>query len=130
MAHQNEELIRRGYAAFASGDMDTLRQLFAPDIVWHSGGRNLLSGEYRGIDQVLQFFGRLFELSEGSFKIELHDVLANDEHAVAVINTRASRGGRQMETKDTHVFNMRDGRATEFWALSFDPYVVDEVFAR
>ncbi len=28
MAHPNEELIRRGYDAFARGDMDTLRELF------------------------------------------------------------------------------------------------------
>ena len=35
MAHPNEELVRKGYDAFASGDMDTLRELFDPGIVWH-----------------------------------------------------------------------------------------------
>jgi ketosteroid isomerase-like protein len=33
MGHPNEDLIRRGYAAFSRGDMDTLRELFHPDIV-------------------------------------------------------------------------------------------------
>ena len=33
MGHPNEDLIRRGYDAFSSGDMDTLRELFHPDIV-------------------------------------------------------------------------------------------------
>ena len=28
MAHPNEELVRRGYEAFAKGDMETLRELF------------------------------------------------------------------------------------------------------
>ena len=36
MGHPNEDLIRRGYDAFSSGDMDTLRELFHPDIVWHA----------------------------------------------------------------------------------------------
>jgi ketosteroid isomerase-like protein len=35
MAHPNEELVRKGYDAFNRGDMDTLRELFDPEIVWH-----------------------------------------------------------------------------------------------
>ena len=33
MAHPNEELLRRGYEAFAAGDMDTVLSIFHPDIV-------------------------------------------------------------------------------------------------
>jgi ketosteroid isomerase-like protein len=40
MGHPNEDLIRRGYDAFSRGDMDTLRALFHPDIVWHAPGRS------------------------------------------------------------------------------------------
>jgi ketosteroid isomerase-like protein len=36
MGHPNEDLVRRGYDAFGSGDMQTLRELFHPDIVWHA----------------------------------------------------------------------------------------------
>ena len=31
MAHPNEDLVRRGYEAFATGDMATLNELFADD---------------------------------------------------------------------------------------------------
>jgi ketosteroid isomerase-like protein len=48
MAHPNEELVRRGYQAFATGDVATLNELFADDIVWHAPGRNQLAGTYRG----------------------------------------------------------------------------------
>jgi len=41
MAHPNEDLVRRGYDAFARGDMDTLRELFDPGIVWHQACRPL-----------------------------------------------------------------------------------------
>ena len=44
MAHPNEELVRKGYDAFAKGDMDTLRELFDPEIVWHFPGRSQLAG--------------------------------------------------------------------------------------
>jgi ketosteroid isomerase-like protein len=46
MAHPNEELARRGYDAFARGDMDTLRELFDPEIVWHFPGRSPLAGDH------------------------------------------------------------------------------------
>ena len=35
MAHPNEDLLRRGYDAFGTGDMETLAALLADDIVWH-----------------------------------------------------------------------------------------------
>ena len=46
MGHPNEDLIRQGYDAFSSGDMDTLRVLFHPDIVWHAPGRSQLAGDH------------------------------------------------------------------------------------
>ncbi len=45
MAHPNEELLRRGYEAFAKGDLDTVMSIFDEDIVWHEPGRNALGGE-------------------------------------------------------------------------------------
>ena len=48
MSHPNEDLIRRGYDAFSRGDMDTLRELFHPDIVWHAPGRSQLAGDPPG----------------------------------------------------------------------------------
>ena len=32
---KNVELVRAGYAAFSTGDMATLNDLFAEDAVWH-----------------------------------------------------------------------------------------------
>jgi ketosteroid isomerase-like protein len=58
MGHPNEDLIRRGYDAFSGGDMDTLRELFHPDIIWHAPGRSQLAGDHQGVDAVLGYFGR------------------------------------------------------------------------
>jgi uncharacterized protein len=45
MAHPNEELVRRDYDAFAKGDMDTVRELFDPELVWRFPGRSPLAGD-------------------------------------------------------------------------------------
>ncbi len=129
MAHPNEDLVRKGYAAFAAGDLESLRTLFAPDIKWHSPGRTELSGTYEGIDQVFQFFGRLAQETEGTFAMDFHDVLANDEHAVALMHIRARRAGKTYEGNEAHVFNMKDGQVTEFWSLNENQYAIDEFFS-
>ncbi len=130
MAHPNEELTRRGYAAFASGDMATLNELFADDIVWHVSGRGPMSGDFEGKDAVLAYFGRLAQETGGNFRIEIHDVLANDDHAVALTTASGERQGKTLENaKGVQVFHVRDGKVTESWFHSGDQYADDEFFS-
>jgi uncharacterized protein len=126
MAHPNEELVRRGFDAFSKGDMDTLRELFDQDAVWHAAGRNPLSGDHRGVDAILGFFARTMELTGGTFRAELHDVLANDEHAVALYVARGEREGRTLEDKSVLVNHIRNGKLVETWGHSGDQYALDE----
>jgi ketosteroid isomerase-like protein len=127
--HPNVTRLQDGYAAFAKGDFAVLNDLFADDIVWHIGGRTQLTKDYRGRDEVYAFFGKLLELTEGTFHIDLHAVLADDEHAVALVATTASRGGKTVTVNEAHVFHVRDGRVTEFWDASTDQYASDELLA-
>ena len=124
--HPNVDLLRRGYEAYSSGDMDTINQLFADDIVWHVPGRSAIGGDYRGPEEVLAFFGKLQERTGGTFALELHDVLAGDDHVVVLARTTAERNGERRTFDVAHVWHVRDGKATEFWALSTDQYAGDE----
>jgi ketosteroid isomerase-like protein len=74
VAHPNEDLIRKAYDAFGSGDRDTIEELSADNIAFHVSGRSLLSGDYVGKDQVFGVFDRLAEITERSFRTELHDI--------------------------------------------------------
>ena len=130
MAHPNEDLVREGFAAFGRGDLDALRdQYFAGDIRWHIPGRSPVSGDYDGVAQVLGLFGRFFELAGGTLRLELHDVLANDEHAVALYTTRAEREGRRLEDNTVSTFHIRDGKVTEAWTQGTDLYASDEFWS-
>jgi ketosteroid isomerase-like protein len=131
MAHPNEQRLRDGFEAFSKGDLDTLRnEYLAPDIVWHSPGRNQLAGEYKGIDQVMGLFGRLFEMTGGTFRQELHDVLANNEHGVTLAIASAERQGKTLRSNGVLVFNLdKDGKVTEAWLHPEDQYAVDEFFS-
>jgi hypothetical protein len=51
----------------------------------------------------------------------VHDVLANDEHAVALCTLSASRGNKSLETPVANVSHLRGGKITEFWGATADP---------
>jgi ketosteroid isomerase-like protein len=128
MTNPNEELLRRGYEAFASGDMDAVLVVFADDIAWHVGGSSQLSGDYRGDQEVMGFFGRLVEVTGGTFRLELHDVLANDTHGAVLATAHGQRDGRTLAMREVHVWHLADGKATEFWAFPEDSAELDLFF--
>lgn len=126
--HPNIDRLRKGYAAFSKGDFSVLDDLFDENVVWHVPGRSQLAGEYRGRGDVYNFFGRILEVTGGTFSIDLHAALADDEHGVALVTTSGSRDGRPIAMMEAHVFHFRNGRVTEFWDASTDQYAGDELF--
>jgi uncharacterized protein len=127
-AHENAELIRSGYKAFADGDLDTVAKLFAPDIRWHIGGRSSISGTYTGHDEVFGFFGKLIEETGGTFHLDIHDILASEDHVVVLVRESASRGDRRLEMNEAHIWHLSDGFAKEFWGFAEDQYEASSFF--
>jgi ketosteroid isomerase-like protein len=125
--HPNIGRIRDAYAAFSKGDLDTVGAMYTDDVVWHVGGHSPLAGDYKGQEEIFGFFGRLFELSEGTLQLEVHDVLANDEHGTALVHMTAKRGDRMLSQNAVHVFHIQDGKTKEFWAFEEDQ-AADDAF--
>ena len=90
-------------------------------LFWHVQGGGALSGDYHGRDQVFGFFGRVAEETGGTFRLDIHDILANDEHTVALATLTATRGGKSIEIPVANVSHNRDGQVTEFWSAVTDP---------
>ena len=129
MAHPNEELVRKGYDAFMSGDMATLNDLFADDIKWHAPGRSQVSGDFRGKDEVFANLQKNMELTGGTFKLDIHALLADDEHAVALLRVSAEREGKTLKDNTVQVWHIKDGKVTESWLHPEDAYASDEFWS-
>src|SRR5438105_155716 len=109
--------------------METIRSLFAEDIVWHSPGRSPFAGTYRGVDEVLGQFARLMQETGGTFRLEIHDILADDDHAVVLVRARAERNGKSLDDTTVQVWHLKDGKATEQWLHPGDQYADDEFWS-
>src|SRR5436190_15930176 len=122
----NEDLVRQGYKAFGEGDLDTLKSLFAPDAVHSAAGNNPLSGDYKGIDEVLGYYGKLFELSDGTFKAELKSLkAAGDDTIVATHRNRGQRGGKTLDQDEQLTFTLSGGKFTRLEEEHSDPAAYD-----
>jgi hypothetical protein len=122
---QDIEVVRELYRAFAAQDEPTMRRLFDPEVVWHQTGRSVLAGEHRGIDGVLSFFGRVAELSDGTFTADLQSVASGDGHTFAFHTGRGRARGQVLEDRNVLVCHVRDGRVASVWEHHEDLYAVD-----
>ena len=132
MANANEELVRKGYEAFGSGDMDTLAQLMADDVVHSFPGTSQVSGDHKGRDAAFAMYGKLFELSGGTFKADLQGTTAKgDDTVVARHGHSAARDGKTIDVEETLTFTIEDGQMTRLES-SFqggDQAAVDDFWA-
>jgi uncharacterized protein len=125
----NAALIKSAYDAFSRGDIPGAIAAFAEDISWHVPGRGPLSRDYRGQAEVLAFFGHFMELSHGTFRLQVDDVLAQGDRVVVLCTESAQRGGRKWSAPQVHVWTMKDGKATAFWEYEGDQQGDDEFWS-
>ena len=129
VSNANQQLIERAYAAFAQGDVSTVLASMADDILWHVPGRGPISGDYIGHEQVLGFFRRFMELSGGTFRIAVDDVLAKGDRVIVLVTESAQRRGRIWSSPQVHAWTVKDGKATVFWQFQGDQQTEDEFWS-
>jgi uncharacterized protein len=127
--HPNVELMRRAERAFSTGDLDSLGEILADDVVVHVPGRSALSGDYRGRSAILAYNERIFELSGGTYENEVHEILATDEHIVVLQRNRARRGDASLDVDEALVLHVRDERIAEVWELYVDQEAFDDFWS-
>ena len=127
--HPNAALLRKGHEAFSKGDMATLTEVIAQDTLWHVAGKGPLARDYKGREAVFGYFKKLSELSGGTMKIEDHDFLGTDDHAVALFKIMASRAGKTLDASFCEVVHWRNGQVAEDWGFAFDQYAFDEFWS-
>ena len=126
--HPNAIAARAGLDDFTRGDPESLGDLFADDIVWHAPGDNPYSGTFFGKEATMDRMRRMAK--EGIvWDFAIHDVLANDDHVVVLIDATLSKGVAVTHGRQVQVMHVRDGKMTEFWAMNEDQAANDAALA-
>jgi ketosteroid isomerase-like protein len=128
-AQRNVELARKGYTAFNEQDIETVNDLINDDAVWHVGGNSRLTGDYKGKAAILDFFMQFGQTTEGTYKAEIHDILANDEHTIVMGTEHMTRKGKKFSDRFVDVVHPdHDGKVKEFWRFVEDQSKIDAFF--
>lgn len=127
--HPNALRVRALFRAFHERDLAAIRDALAEDAVWRFPGCNLLSGEHRGHGAILTFLAQVAQLTEGTFSLELEDVVANDRRAVALFRGHGRRAGRALDNPTCLVIELADGRATRISEFVWDLPSVDRFWS-
>jgi ketosteroid isomerase-like protein len=118
---ENLALVRKGYEAFNAKDIPTLSSIMARDVVQHVPGTGPLAGTYKGLDAVLGYYGKLAELTGGTFRADLIDVHGDGaSHANALHQVTATRNGRKRVSRGSILFTVMDGKATDLLEMHGD----------
>ena len=122
--HPNAAIIRAAGEEMArTGDMTSQMDRLADDVVWHEIGSN---EPVRGKQALMERYSQM--PAGGSIKVDTHDVVANDEHCVALVTATATMGGQSLTYRTAEIYHMRDGKITERWAFSDDTERINRFF--
>jgi len=123
--HPNAAIMRRALEALDEGDFQAAMDLLADDVEWHEIGRaEPMRGKQALADRYMTAEGPGFEI-----KGELHDVVANDEHVVGLVNATATKDGREFTYRTAEIMHVKDGKITARWAFSDDTDAINRFFA-
>lgn len=122
--HPNATLVRQMLDVLNSGDLLALSDMLDDDVVWHEiGNPNPVMGKAALAARAQG------EPPDWTITGDLHDVIANDDHTIALVSAVGSRGGRTLNYRVAEIYHIRDGKVTERWAFSDDTAAITDFFA-
>lgn len=134
--HPNVKRFRDLYEAFNTGDVDTIRDALADDLVWHVPGRHRFSGDRSKADTLALFEEVIPEFSEtgepviSTFSIEIETIHASEEWVFMRVHWDHTRADKRFDQHGVEVYRLNpEGRICEFWALMPDTTAFDEFFS-
>ena len=129
MQHPNAVLLEKLYADFAKGDLAAMLAACADTITFQVPGKSPLAGKYTKANFASEFAMKLHELSGGTLKLEVHDILANDRHAAVMASDSLTRNGKTVEYRTVHVWRFENGKPVAWYEYPRDLYQYDAIWS-
>ncbi len=114
--HPHVELVRRLYAALDAVDLETILELFDPEVEVHQTEELPWGGDFHGHDGLGRFFGLLRE--NITSKVTIQAVYAAGDEVVQIGRTAGTvnANGAPFDVQEMHLLTVRDGKVVRFEA--------------
>jgi ketosteroid isomerase-like protein len=113
MSEENLEIVRRYYAAWNAGGLDTAREFWSDDFEWHDAPEMPDASVYRGAEAAAVHFRDLNEVL-GTMEVHVDRLLpAGDEVFVVLhVHLNAPRGGLPLDGPIFETVRIEDGKVS------------------
>ncbi len=124
--HPNSLLMHHCLQAANDGDRQTLRALWAPDIVWHVKGATPWQGDIKGADNVLDHLAKIGDIGLTGLRTEVEDVMVSNKRASMICHTYAEIGDRVLDADFLVIADILSRRIQSITSVPIDPERVAE----
>ena len=129
-AEETAEIVRRGYHAFNTADLDLFTTLSVDDLSWETPGTSPIAGLRQGREAVYAQYGTYLGGTDGTFRAELHYVAADEQgRAIGVHRNTGTRNGKTLDTMCCITVVVRDGKIVSGKEHFFDLYNWDRFWS-
>jgi ketosteroid isomerase-like protein len=130
MAGDKVETARRALEALGAGEVVPLSGLVARDVIWHVPGVHRFAGEFRGRDELVELYGRMASEDVRTAFEEIHAVVGDDEHVVALIRAALTAPGGTVPMRSVVVLHFDGDDVAEGWTMNDRQDEIDLVIGR
>ncbi len=126
--NENIKLVQGFFTAYGDTDpvkrLEGIKAVMASDVEWHIPGRHKLAGTKKGIDEVLEFFGRLGDLKFGAQPM----IFAANESYVIDAHRGFSEAGEGIDINWILIYQIENEKIKRVQNFSGDLYASDKFF--
>lgn len=129
MSHPNAVVLEKIYQNFSAGNIPAMLAACADEITFQMAGKSKLAGKFSKANFATSFVAPMMELTGGTLKIEVHDILASDRHGIVLASDHMVLKGEKVQLRTVHVWRFENGKPVAWYEYPRDLYAFDSIFS-
>jgi ketosteroid isomerase-like protein len=123
--HKHAATYREALDQFNDGDPAALTDLISDDVEWWAIGA---ADPIRGKAALMSYMEE--NMGDWNITTDLHDVISNDSHMIALVNASATHAdGQSLQYRTAEIHHVdAEGKITQRWAFSDDTAAIVDFF--
>lgn len=129
MIDSNVEVLKKIYSQWSEGNVGGVLSHCADTMTFQVPGKSPIAGKYTKANFESGLITKLKTLSEGTYKLEAHDLMSSSIHGTVLVSHSLTRNGKKVELRAVHVWRFADGKPIAWYEYPRDLYQFDEAWS-
>jgi ketosteroid isomerase-like protein len=129
MTHSYVQILTKFYADLEKGDLPAVLASCSERATFQIAGKSPLAGKYSVKDFATAYLSKLADLSGGTLKFEVHDILASERHGMVLSTSKFTRKDATHELRTVHVWRFEEGKLLAGYEYARDLYLSDSIWS-